>query len=88
MRDLTNLGISIKSNVIKIQLNIIKNELKINNQLYLSSKNLLSLLKISPREEISNSKKLIEGAAANNKIPNLKSFNPMFLNILLITLIF
>jgi len=78
MRGFSNSGILTKSVDIKKQLKIIKNELKINNQLYLSSKKLSSRLNNAPKVENSNSKKLIEGAVANNKIPNLKSFNPKF----------
>ena len=48
-------------------------------QLYLSSKNLSFLLKKPPKAASNNSKKLIEGAVANNKIPILNSFKPTFL---------
>ena len=83
---MSNSRILIKSTVIKKQLNIIKNELKINNQLYLSFKNLFFLFLIPSKAE--NSNKLTAGAEASNKIPNLKSFEPMFFAKILIEVIF
>ena len=56
--------------VIKNELAIIKIDAKKNNKLYLSLKYSSLLLVLPMKEEIKNKIKLMNGAAAKNKIPD------------------